>query len=402
MPRSRSRERGARANGTQSAPQGRAALGEPEALVLETHTSISAIEQEWKTLEGPADSPALSFEWLAALEATKCASPQRGWAPHHLTLKRASGELLAAAPCYLKGGSEGEFVFDFAWANAARKFGVDYYPKLLVAVPFTPASGSRILTPKGVDRDLAVRALAASLAELAEANELSSAHVLFALEDEAEALAEAGMLQRYGLQYHWHNAGYSTFEDFLASLPSKRRTQIRRERKALAEQKIRIETVPGSNANAALIDAMYGFYVSTVDKFFWGRRYLNRAFFDEVFSTMGDALEVVVARDEHGKAIAGALNLRGRGALYGRYWGTNVDVPFLHFNVCYYHSVDECIRRGIRTFEPGAGGEHKAARGFDPTVTRSLHIIRDPKFRAAIADFVEREREVVLKEAREG
>jgi len=369
------------------------------ALVLEAHPKIAEIETLWRTLEGPAASPGLRYEWLAALEATGCVTPKRGWAPHHLVLRTEAGDLVGAAPCYVKGHSEGEFVFDFAWANAAPRFGVEYYPKLLVAVPFTPASGSRVLVPPGGDPELAARGIAAGLARAAESLDLSSAHVLFPTNAEADRLASSGMLSRLGIQYHFHNPGYPSFEGFLASLPQKRRTQIRRERKALLAQGIRIETVVGKDADAPLIDAMFDFYAATVDKFYWGRRYLNRAFFEEVFSKMGEALEIVVARDASRKPIAGALNLRGDKTLYGRYWGATVDVPFLHFNVCYYHSIDTCIERGISTFEPGAGGEHKAARGFDPTVTRSLHLIRDPRFRAAIGDFLEREREAVLAEA---
>ena len=367
-------------------------------LVLEPHKSIAEIEKEWRSLEGAKDCPGLRFEWLHALEKTNCAVAQRGWAPHHLLLKDESDGLLAGVPCYLKSGSEGEFVFDFAWANAASRFGIEYYPKLVVAVPFTPATGARVLTVPGGDRELALRAIAQSLVQITKALDISSAHVLFPTEPEANVLADHGLAHRVGIQYQWHNRGYTSFEDFLKSLPQKRRTQIRRERKALLEQGIVIETVVGTDAKPALIDAMFEFYVATVEKFYWGRQYLTRAFFEEVFSTMGESLEIVVARDASKKPIAGALNLRGEQVLFGRYWGTRVDVPFLHFNVCYYHSVETCIERKIRRFEPGAGGEHKVARGFDPTVTHSAHHIRNVRFRAAIADFVDREREAILAE----
>ncbi len=269
-------------------------------LVLEAHPSIAKIEKLWRSLEGADASPGLSFEWLSALERTGCASAKRGWAPHHLVLRNATDELVGAAPCYVKGNSEGEFVFDFSWANAASRFGVEYYPKLLVAVPFTPASGSRVLVPKGGDVELAATGLAAGLAHALDALDLSSAHVLFPTKDEADRLTARGMIPRFGLQYHFHNPGYASFEDFLASLPQKRRTQIRRERKSLVAAGIRIETVVGSDAKPPLVDAMFDFYVSTVEKFHWGRQYLNRAFFEEVFATMGDALEIVVARNASG------------------------------------------------------------------------------------------------------
>ncbi len=372
---------------------------EEEALHLRVVPSMRELESGYRSLDQEllADAPFLRFEWLDALERTGCVASARGWLPHHLTLYRGE-KLLAVAPAYLKNHSEGEFVFDFAWANAASRFGVEYYPKLLLAVPFTPATGPRLITAPGVERSLAARAFAAGIQQVVEQGELSSAHILFPPEEEAEAIETEGLLHRVGVQFHWKNAGFGTYEDFLATLPSKRRTQIRRERRAPSEQGVTITTLTGKDLVPEVIDAMFVFYKATVDKFHWGRRYLNRQFFEEVCSTMGDAIEIVLARDASKKPIAGAFNLRGRKTLFGRYWGATAELPFLHFNVCYYHSVERAILAGLTRFEPGAGGEHKLARGFAPTLTHSNHYLADPRFAGAIADFIRRERAAIEEE----
>lgn len=372
---------------------------EGQALHFTVASSMRELAPVWEKLDPAllADAPFLRFEWLDALERTGCAVAKRGWQPHHLVLRR-QGELVAVAPAYLKGHSEGEFVFDFSWANAASRFGVEYYPKLLLAVPFTPATGPKVLTVPGADRALAHRAFAVGIDKVVEQAELSSAHVLFPPEAEADALEDAGLLHRVGVQFHWTNRGFGTFEDFLGTLPSKRRTQLRRERRAPAEQGVTLTTLTGKDLVPEVVDAMFEFYAATVDKFYWGRRYLNRHFFEEVCSKMPDAIEVVLARDASKKPIAGAFNLRGARTLFGRYWGASVELPFLHFNVCYYHSVEQAILRGLTRFEPGAGGEHKLARGFAPTVTHSVHLLRDRRFSRAIEDFVTRERQAIEAE----
>jgi len=358
---------------------------------------IAELETLFAELDGPEDHPFVSYAWLSALEKTKCASAESGWLPKHLVVS-VKGKPIAVAPAYVKGNSEGEFIFDWGWANAAHRAGIEYYPKLLLAVPFTPATGPRVLVRRGADRELALGAVAAAVRELPRTLGISSAHMLFPRGDEAEALAERGLLHRLSVQYQWHNGGYATFEDFLATLPTKKRTQIRRERKAMRERGITIETIREERLVPALVDDVFELYATTVDKFHYGRRYLNRAFFEEVLGTMKNSVEIVVARDEGGGIIAGAFNVRGKEALYGRYWGSRVDVPFLHFNVCYYHPIDECIARGTLRFEPGAGGEHKLVRGFEPTLTHSVHRIEHPRLRGAIADFVVREREAILSE----
>jgi uncharacterized protein len=366
---------------------------------IRSHPSIRDLgEQRWNGLLPAEAPPFLSFEWLDALEQSGAVSPARGWAPAHLSLWE-EGRLVGAAPAYVKGNSEGEFVFDHAWARfAAERLRIDYYPKLVVAVPFTPATGPRLLLAPEADRDRAHAALAEGLRQLTRHFELSSAHVLFPPKGEAESLERHGLFGRVGIQYHWHNAGYASFEDFLGSFNAKRRAQIRRERRELERGKTRIEHLSGRDLTPEIVDLVFELYRSTVDKYFWGRRYLNRAFFEIVMAAMPDRLHVVLARDGgSSRPIAGAFNLKGSRALYGRYWGTLADEerPFLHFNVCYYEGIEECTLSGLEMFEPGAGGEHKRARGFVPSLTYSAHHLADRRLDVVIRDFVEREREAV-------
>jgi predicted N-acyltransferase len=319
---------------------------------------------------------------------------ERGWQPFHVTLHEG-GELVGAAPLYVKGSSEGEFVFDQGWADFCQgRLGVRYYPKLLSAVPFTPATAPRLLVRDGADGSRLLLAFARGLEELTARLGLSSAHVLFPDAAQASALERAGLAHRHGVQYHWRNEGYATFEDFLSRFTSKRRNQIRREMRAPREQGLELVVRTGRDLTPELLDHAFDFYVSTVQKHFWGRQYLNRAFFEHLAATVPDSVLVVFALDGSGTPIAGAFNLLGPDALYGRYWGARggVEHPFLHFNVCYYRGIEECITRGLRLFEPGAGGEHKLSRGFEPTVTHSLHHLADPRLDRAVRDFLSRER----------
>jgi predicted N-acyltransferase len=362
---------------------------------LSTHEAISEIgEAEYAALLRSDTPPFLSYAWLRALESTGCVAPERGWAPLHLAL-RQGGRLLALAPAYVKGNSEGEFVFDHAWARFAEaRLGIEYYPKLIVAVPFTPATGPRLLSLPGVDRRELVQAFVTGLARVTERLGLSSAHVLFPTAPDADAFAECGMLLRYGLQFHWHNAGYASFDEFLEGFTSKRRNQIRRERREMARQGIEIRSYTGREIGPEQVDEAYRFYRATVDKFFWGRRYLNREFFQEVAARMPEQLHIVLAFERGSpRALGGAFNLLGKTALYGRYWGACEERPFLHFNVCFYHGIEECITRGLAVFEPGAGGEHKQTRGFEPSLTYSTHHLADPRLSLAISDFLSRERQ---------
>jgi len=373
-----------------TAPEARAALE------LRSYESIRDLgEQHWSALAGDAP-PFLSFDWLDALEQTGCVRPERGWMPMHLGLWRGD-ELVAAAPAYVKGNSEGEFVFDHSFAQFAEsRLHVDYYPKLIVAVPFTPATGPRLLVAPGVDLAAVHGAFAAGLEQLCERLGLSSAHVLFPPRAEAELLSDAGLVHRYGLQFHWHNAGYACFDDFLARFSAKRRHQIRRERRDMERQGIDFRILSGSDIDAEAVDVMFEFYRATVEKFYWGRQYLNRNFFHEVASRMPGSLHFVLARERSsGQALGGAFNLLGGDKLYGRYWGAAEERPFLHFNVCYYQGVEDAIARGLSLFEPGAGGEHKLARGFEPTLTHSAHHFADSRLDHAVRDYCAREREAL-------
>jgi predicted N-acyltransferase len=358
-------------------------------------------EAEYRALVGPATPPFLRFEWLDALERTGCAVAERGWLPQFLALYRShegARRLVAVAPAYLKWHSDGEFVFDHSWADfAERRLGLDYYPKLILAVPFTPATGPKLLVRDGEDAIAAHRALAAGVERLLAHVPLSSAHVLFPPEEEAERFGSLGWARRFGIQFHWQNPGYSSYEDFLNRFTAKRRAALRREERDLLASGVALEVRTGKDLDEEAVDAAYTFYLSTVDKYVWGRRYLNRDFFFRVAETMPEHLHLVLARDRaSGRLIGGAFNLLGRDTLYGRYWGASEERPFLHFNVCFYAGIRECITRGLTRFEPGAGGEHKHARGFEATITHSAHTILDPTLDAAVRDFLDRERRAVV------
>jgi len=368
-----------------------------EMIEIRVETTIRNIaERDWDGLDGARQAPFMRWAWFDALEQTGCVGVTPGWVPHYMTLWEG-GSLVGAAPAFLKDNSDGEFVFDYAWAAAAARAGLPYYPKLVVGVPFTPTNGARLLVAKAEDRPRLLPALGEALRRLSAAENLSGAHVLFPLEEEARGLTEAGFFHRYGTQFHWKNAGYGTFEDYLSRFSSKRRNQIRRERREMDKQGITITTERG-RLSPEVVDAIYSFYAATVDKFAWGRHYLNRAFFEEVCSRMPGQVEVVVAREGQ-KLLGGAFNLVGENALYGRYWGATEERPFLHFNVCFYHSIEECIERKLSTFEPGAGGQHKMVRGFEPTITHSAHYLRHPGLDRAVRDYVAKEREVHVQNA---
>jgi predicted N-acyltransferase len=350
-------------------------------------------EATWNALVGPDDSPFVEHTWLDCLEEAGCASAKQGWLPAHAALYE-DGELVALAPTYMKTSSEGEFVFDWSWADLARRIGTEYYPKLVTAVPFTPATGARVLTRPGDDRALRVSMMARALVQAAPEIGAHGVHALFPTEAEVESWVAAGYLLRYGIQYHFRNKGYATFEDFLKTLPSKKRTQIRREAKQPAKDGVVIERLGPDDYTPAVTRRMFELYLTTVDKFMWGRRYLNLKFFELLVERFRHRLAWVVAKKD-GDIIAGAFNVERGKRLYGRYWGATVDLPFLHFNVCYYHGIEECIARGLEVFEPGAGGEHKRARGFDPTITYSAHWIQDLRMRGILRDFVIRERAAI-------
>jgi len=344
----------------------------------------------WNALVGDG-SPFLEWEWLASLEEAGAVGPQQGWAPRPLVV-HDEGKLVAACPVYVKGNSEGEFVFDHGWADAAIRAGIDYYPKLLVGVPFTPVTGARFLTAPGQDRPSRILQLAEALGEVCRRSGLSSVHVNFALEDERRVLEASGWLPRLGFQYHWRNQGFSSFDDYLASLRSKRRNQVRRERRELRAQGVRIERLVGDAIRDDDFPLMFEIYLATIRSNPWGRQYLNREFFELLRQRFRQRLCFIVARQGE-EVVAGTVNVQKGEVLYGRYWGAFRMLRHLHFNVCYYAGIEHCIEAGLARFEPGAGGEYKQLRGFDAAPTWSLHHLEDPRLADAVGSFLQRERE---------
>jgi len=370
-------------------------MGEPQ-YTLRLHQRVREVPAEaWDALAREDSSPFVEHRWLDMLEETGCVGDDTGWVPAHLSIWRGD-RLVAAAPSYLKGNSEGEFVFDWNWADFAQRSGIRYYPKVVVAVPFTPATGDRVLVAPGEDRVALTQLVAQAAREWCGRAKASSVHALFPREAEADAWESAGYLRRAGFQFHWFREGSSTFDEYLARFTSKRRNQIKREVRGVREAGLTVETLAPEQHTRDVARTMHALYASTIDKHgHWGRLYLNERFFDAVIERFRDRLAWVVARDAAGQIVAGAFNVvRGR-HLYGRYWGARADVPFLHFEVCYYAGIRHCIERGIDVFEPGAGGEHKRARGFVPTLTHSAHWLADRRLRSALEPWLERERERV-------
>jgi uncharacterized protein len=346
---------------------------------------------EWDACAGD-DNPFLSYAFLEALEASGSATAETGWLPQHLALKDGAGRLVAVAPLYLKSHSYGEYVFDWGWASAYERAGGRYYPKLQCAVPFTPVTGPRLLLRPGAPPG-AADTLIAAMIELARRHKVPSLHVTFPTRGEWERLGAAGFLQRLGQQFHWENHSYGSFEDFLAALNSRKRKQIRRERRDAVADGMAIETLTGSEIEGRHWDAFFRFYRSTSDRK-WGEAYLTRAFFALIGERMADRIALVLAK-KNDRYVAGALNLIGRDTLFGRNWGCLGDFPFLHFEACYYRAVDFAIARGLKRVEAGAQGQHKIQRGYLPVETYSAHWIRDPGFARAVADFLARERQAL-------
>jgi uncharacterized protein len=343
---------------------------------------------EWDACAGAAN-PFLAHAFLEALEASGSATSETGWLPQHLALEDDDGKLMGAVPLYLKSHSYGEYVFDWGWASAYERAGGRYYPKLQCAVPFTPVTGPRLLLRPDAGSDAAATLIAAML-EMARRHKVSSLHITFPTEVEARHLAAAGFLQRMGQQFHWLNDGYKTFDDFLGALNSRKRKQIRRERRDALQGGMEIETLTGRAIRREHWDAFYRFYRATADRK-WGDAYLTRGFFDLLGGRMAERVVLIMAR-KAGRYVAGALNLIGRDALYGRNWGCLGDFPFLHFEACYYRAIDFAIAHGLKRVEAGAQGQHKIQRGYLPVPTYSAHWIRDPGFARAVEDFVRRER----------
>lgn len=352
---------------------------------------------EWDACAG-ADNPFVSHGFLAALEASGSIGPRTGWLARHALVRDRNGRLAACAPMYVKAHSYGEYVFDHGWADALEKTGGRYYPKLQVAVPFTPVPGPRLLVRSGRGQAELRQALAGALVECCTALDCSSVHVTFCTEEEQRALVHAGWLGRMGLQFHWHNAGYRDFQDFLDALSSRKRKTIRKERER-ARQGLELKTLSGPEIPARQWRRFHQFYLATVDKR-WGQAYLAAEFWPEMAERLGSAVVLMLA-EQDGEMVAAALNLRDRGALFGRNWGAVIDQPFLHFELCYYMAIEYAIAEKIPRVEAGAQGEHKIARGYLPAATWSAHHILHPGLSAAVAGFLARETRAMRRRMQE-
>jgi len=374
-----------RAHASAAGGDTRPAIPELTCRVAESLDEVSA--EDWNRIAATGQ-PFLRHEFLAALEHCGCVGDDAGWYPRHL-LFHAGEVLVAAAPMYLKTHSYGEFVFDWSWADAYARAGLDYYPKLVSAIPFTPVAGPRLLLDPGMPAEPLKRAVASAALEVAERSGVSSLHWLFTEEADTQALDSSGFLIRTGCQFHWPNPGFRDFQDYLDGLRSKKRKQIRRERREAARSGLDIELLSGPDLSDSQCDAYHDLYASTYDRK-WGYPSLSREFFYEVCRSMGDSFLLVLARNA-GRYVAGAHLFRGQQRIYGRNWGCSEYHRSVHFEMCYYRPIEYCIEHGLDVFEAGAQGEHKLSRGFLPVLTRSAHGILHPAFRRAVAEFLSRE-----------
>ncbi|PCJ71567.1 MAG: GNAT family N-acetyltransferase [Rhodobiaceae bacterium] len=370
-------------------------MGDQEQIVMKVVPRLSEISAEaWDSCANPGgaipSNPFLSHAFLLALEESGSATARTGWSPHHLVLEDPDGSLAGVVPMYLKNHSRGEYVFDHGWADAFERAGGHYYPKLQVSVPFTPATGRRILARPGLFQEQTEDQLIAGMVELTRQLEVSSVHLTFLSQAQWQRLGDVGFLQRTDQQFHWLNEGFETFDDFLTVLTSRKRKNLRKERERALESGIEIEWVTGSDLTEAHWDAFYNFYTDTGLRK-WGTPYLTREFFSLIGANMPDQTLLIMAKRE-GQYIAGALNFIGSDTLFGRNWGCIEDHPFLHFEVCYYQAIDFAISRGLKRVEAGAQGAHKLARGYLPTHTYSAHYISNPSFREAVEGYLEQER----------
>jgi hypothetical protein len=369
--------------------------------VVKLLPSLAAVDAaQWDLCANPDPAtfnPFVSHAFLKALEDSRAVGRQTGWLPRHLVLEDEAGNVAAAAPAYVKSHSQGEYVFDHGWAEAYTEAGGRYYPKLQISIPFTPVPGPRLLVKPGPRAFADEQLLAAAAIEVARQGGLSSVHLTFLSSDTAARLRALGFLTRTGQQFHWQNREYSSFDDFLATLASRKRKAIRKERESAIAPGIDIERVTAGEITEAHWDAMFAFYMDTGNRK-WGRPYLNRAFFSELGKAMPERCLLVLAKRD-GRYIAGALNFIGGDCLYGRYWGAIEHHPALHFEVCYYQAIDFAIRSGLARVEAGAQGEHKLARGYLPVETYSAHWIADPSLRRAVERFLRQERDMVTRYA---
>jgi predicted N-acyltransferase len=376
--------------------------GEKAGYSARVAASISAFTtDEWNGLSGTTRqsrngyNPFLSFAFLSSLEESGCATRRTGWQGHHLRLEAPDGTLLGATPCYVKSHSQGEYVFDHGWADAFERAGGRYYPKLQCSVPFTPVSGPRLLVADGRDGTEIRFGLAAAIKAVTEQSGLSSAHFTFVQQADLDVLQAAGFLHRTDQQFHFFNEGFSSYDDFLATLASRKRKALKKERREALSSGLSIEWLTGRDITERAWDDFFAFYMDTGQRK-WGRPYLNRTFFSLIGERMADDILLVMAKRD-GRYIAGAINFIGSDTLYGRNWGCIEDHPFLHFEVCYHQAIDFAIARGLRVVEAGAQGEHKLARGYRPVITHSAHYIAHAGLRHAVADYLERERREVAR-----
>ena len=360
---------------------------------IEIHDNLRRVDcAEWNRLN-PSNNPFLRYEFLAALENNNCLGERHGWFPRYFLYYTDDHRLVAAAPGYIKTNSYGEFVFDWAWAEAYQKNALPYYPKMVVSVPYTPVTGARMLISSDVDYTETARTMIRSVRDFCERQNLSSLHWLFTLPHETDLLESDGLLRRLGCQYHWANDSYDCFDDFLSRLRARKRKQIKRERRRSHEQGIELVTKHGNELSESEIALMHHYYASTFDKK-WGEASLTLGFFKDVARTMGESIVVVFAR-KAGQIIACSIMFRSSESLFGRYWGCDEDYNSLHFETCFYRGIDYCIANKLLRFEPGAQGEHKIWRGFLPTKTWSAHWIADRRFRDAIANYLQQETEMM-------
>ena len=372
--------------------------GEPDEAAVEAHilSSIAQVEEAaWDRCAG-RDNPFVRHAFLSALEESGSSTTETGWHPRHIVLKSKAGAVLGAVPMYLKNHSYGEYVFDHGWADAFERAGGRYYPKLQVSVPFTPVTGPRLLVPPGPGAEAVRTALLSTCVGLCDQGGVSSLHVTFPTEDEFDLMGEAGLLQRTGIQFHWLNEGYGTFDDFLGSLASRKRKQIRKERQAVTDAGLTITALSGGEIEEGHWDAFFVFYQTTGNRK-WGVPYLTRTFFSLLGERMADAV-VLVMVERAGKPIAGALNLAGSDALYGRNWGCIEEHRFLHFEACYYRAIDYAIAHGLARVEAGAQGPHKLARGYLPVPTYSAHWVANESLRDAVANYLDHETREIDRE----
>jgi len=359
------------------------------------HSNLADIDaSQWNRLLSD-NNPFLRHEFLSGLEQTGCVAPDKGWQPAHIAVFEddSAKQLIGAMPAYIKSHSYGEYIFDWAWADAHQRHGIDYYPKLSNAVPFTPATGERFLIDSNTDSAATCELIFDKARELVITHKLSSFHSLFCTQSQSEQFASSGFMQRQSTQFHWHNHGYSTFDDFLGKMSSKKRKNIKRERRRVRETGIEYEWLSADQLDQSLSETMYGFYSRTI-AYYGAQSYLNKQFFDYLSNYFSAQTLFLFARFE-GQIIAGGLYFKSDDTLYGRYWGALANFHSLHFETCYYQAIQWCIDNGYQRFEAGAQGEHKLARGLEPVTTYSSHMIRHPEFSNAICEFLDSEKQHV-------